>query len=174
MTSNKPRDCISFCKKHLSGHFCLWKNLPQVRKWFRQLPKWRERMENINYTHLDEMPPTLMPDSLSIHAEYSFNTPLSPIEPWTNGTFHFPKEWYWKDGKLTNDIDGNREFIYLHFMHWKGGWWPPLRGSAMLRALCRSVPEPSRATAGAGPDPPRNLRGSSASGLALPAARSPP
>jgi hypothetical protein len=132
-------DCISFSKNHLSGHLCLWKNCPLARDWFRQIHDWKERMESNEYTHFDELHPSLIPPELSVHAEYSFNTPLSPKSPWTDGTFNYPDEWYWMDGKLTNDKDGDREFLYLHFMHWKGGWWPRYCGNAQWERLDKLV-----------------------------------
>ncbi len=27
--------------------------------------------------------------------------------------------WFWRRGKLTNERDADREFLYLHFMRWK-------------------------------------------------------
>jgi len=142
-------DCISFSKAHLSGHLCLWRNDERVRTWFRRLPDWRARMENVEYTHLDECPPEAVPSEFRVHAEYSFNTPLSPKTPWTDGTFNCPREWYWKGGSLTTDIDGDREFLYLHFMHWKGGGWPRRCGNAQWEKLDKLVHlEPGQARFG--------------------------
>ena len=132
-------DCISFSKNHLSGHLCLWKNRPQIREWYKHLPNWKENMESPEYTHFDEISPSLIPHEFSVHAEYSFNTPLSQITPWIDGTYNYPDEWYWKDGKLTNNKDGGREFLYLHFMHWKGGWWPRFCGNAQWEKLEKLV-----------------------------------
>jgi len=101
-------DCISFSKTHLSGHLCIWRNTDYVRPWFKCLPQWKARMESSENSRLDEPEPSLLPSELKVFAEYSFNTPLSPYLPWTDGSFNFPKEWYWKNGKLTNDIDGKR------------------------------------------------------------------
>ena len=47
--------------------------------------------------------------------------------------------WYWKKGKLTNDKDEEREFPYLHFMHWKGGDWPRRAGNAQWEELDKVV-----------------------------------
>ena len=132
-------DCISFTNEHLSGHLCLWRNNDSVRNWFRSMPDWKQRMEDTEYTHLDESHPSVIPDEFKVYAEYSFNTPLSPKLPWTNGKFDFPREWYWRPGSLTNDIDGDREFLYLHFMHWKGGWWPRHCGNAQWEKLDKLV-----------------------------------
>jgi len=142
-------DCISFSTNRLSGHLCLWRNDKEVRNWFRSIPDWRDRMENPDSTHLDEPHPSVVPEALRVYAEYSFSTPLSPINPWTDGTFNFPAEWYWKEGSLTNDIDGNREFLYLHFMQWKGGWWPRRCGNAQWEKLGKLVNlEPGEAKRG--------------------------
>ncbi|MCW8926485.1 MAG: hypothetical protein OQJ84_09525 [Xanthomonadales bacterium] len=143
------KDCVSFSKEHLSGHLCLWRNNQTVNNWFRSLPDWQERMENLEYTQLDESHPDVIPDNFRVHAEYSFNTPLSPKTPWTDGTFNCPNEWYWTKGSLTNDIDGNREFLYLHFMHWKGGPWPRKWGNAQWEKLDKLVHlAPGRASLG--------------------------
>lgn len=100
------------------------------------MPDWRERIE---YTHFDEVPPGTVPAPLKVYAEYSFNTPLSPHFPWADGTFDCPSEWTWKDDRLTNDKDGDREFLYLHFMHWKGGCWPRHCGKAQWTKLDKLV-----------------------------------
>lgn len=128
-------DCISFSKEHLSGHLCLWRNNEELRYWFHSLPDWKERMESPENSRLDEPSPSLLTEGIRVYAEYSFNTPLSPKTPWTDGTFNCPAEWYWKNGSLTTDIDGDREFLYLHFMHWKGGWWPRHCGNAQWEQL---------------------------------------
>jgi hypothetical protein len=31
--------------------------------------------------------------------------------------------WLWRDGHLTNTRDGDREFIYLHFMNFVSARW---------------------------------------------------
>jgi hypothetical protein len=38
---------------------------------------------------------------------------------WHDGTMNYPLRWYWRNGHLTNANDGDREFMYLHFMRWK-------------------------------------------------------
>jgi hypothetical protein len=140
--SRLAHDIVSFADAHLSGHLCVLRNSERVRDWYRFLPRWDRRMERRKYTHLDEIPPAEIPDAFSVSAEYSFNTPLSPKLAWTDGTFRFPSEWYWRDGRLTNDVDGDREFPYLHFMHWKGGAWPRQCGNAQWEKLDRLVHVP--------------------------------
>jgi len=42
---------------------------------------------------------------------------------WTHGDH--PQQWFWQNGMLTNSRDGEREFMYLHFMNWKSNTWLP-------------------------------------------------
>jgi len=45
-----------------------------------------------------------------------FSTPLTPFR-WHDGSHNHPEIWFWKDGRITNCLDGAREFLYLHFMN---------------------------------------------------------
>ncbi len=47
-----------------------------------------------------------------------YTTPFIHIT-WHDGTMNHPDTWYWQNGRLTNGKDGDREFIYLHFMNFK-------------------------------------------------------
>ena len=47
-----------------------------------------------------------------------YSTPFI-FKLWHDGTMNHPDTWYWKDGRLTNKTDGDREFLYLHFMNYK-------------------------------------------------------
>ena len=49
------------------------------------------------------------------------STPSCRI-PWADGSFNFPSEWYWNQGKLTNNAS-DREFLYFHFFFWKYSKW---------------------------------------------------
>ncbi len=57
-----------------------------------------------------------------------YTTPNLKFIPWIYGKKEYPTEWYWKNGKLTNNINGNIEFIYFHFMVWKGGHFKKYNG----------------------------------------------
>ncbi|MBN2562236.1 MAG: hypothetical protein JXQ75_15030 [Phycisphaerae bacterium] len=46
-----------------------------------------------------------------------FSTPLTPFR-WHDGRHRHPEVWFWKDGRVTNALDGSREFLYLHFMNY--------------------------------------------------------
>lgn len=132
-------DCISFNDDHLSGHLCILRNTEPTRYLYKHFPDWRRRMESREYTRFDELHPGELPSVLSVYSRESFNTPLSPYVRWTDGTFDFPSEWYWRHGVLTNDKDGERDFLYLHFMHWKGGSWARQCGNAHWEKLDRLV-----------------------------------
>jgi hypothetical protein len=124
-------DVISFNRDHVSGHFTLVQS-SCADKLMASFPEWSQRVNHPDYQHLDE--PSHL-NGLKFLAVESFNTPLSPLKRWTNGQFVFPKEWYWRAGQLTNDLDGGRTFSHLHFMHWKGGDWPRRCGNAHWERL---------------------------------------
>ncbi len=45
-----------------------------------------------------------------------FSTPLTPFR-WHDGSHRHPEVWFWREGRVTNALDGAREFLYLHFMN---------------------------------------------------------
>lgn len=53
-----------------------------------------------------------------------FTTPFVP-KPWLDGSVNSqqPENWNYKNGSITNDRDGERKFIYLHFMNFKSYQW---------------------------------------------------
>jgi hypothetical protein len=61
-----------------------------------------------------------------------FTTPFAPGQ-WHDGSKDHPDVWYWKEGNITNDRDGSREFIYLHFMNFRSiRWMDPKYGDKSL------------------------------------------
>jgi len=48
----------------------------------------------------------------------AYSTPNARI-PWIDGSFNFPTEWCWANGKLTTNISSDKEFPYFHFLVWK-------------------------------------------------------
>jgi hypothetical protein len=142
-------DVITFGAQHLSGHFTLVRNSPATRALHREIPAWEAAVHEDRPMHLDEPHPELLRRRFRVLAEESYNTPLSKLSPWRDGTFTFPREWTWQRGTLTNDLDAGVEFLYLHFMHWKGGAWPRHCGNAQWERLKRIVHlNPSRAHEG--------------------------
>jgi len=114
------------------------RNRARGRALHRALPGFLASVGDPEYRHLDEPRPTALA-RVKVHARESFNTPLSKLIPWRDGRLVFPREWRWRDGSLTNDLDASVEFLYLHFMHWKGGAWPRECGNAHWERLDRVV-----------------------------------
>lgn len=113
-------DCITFNNKRINGHLCFIRNNETLRSAYQKIPDWKKKMEHPKYLGIDE--DNQFYGIQRVFARESFNTPLSPFIPWMNGGFEFPTEWYWKDGKLTNNQDKDCEFLYLHFMRMKFVW----------------------------------------------------
>jgi hypothetical protein len=63
------------------------------------------------------------------HFVEGYTTILTP-QPWHDGRADHPDVWLWRDGHLTNTRDGDREFIYLHFMNFVSARWTATGGRA--------------------------------------------
>jgi hypothetical protein len=80
--------------------------------------------------HFTQVIKTAMPERSMFVERHS--TVLS-TRRWRDGTMNYPQRWFWRDGRLTNECDGDREFLYLHFMRWQSARWinePPQPGEA--------------------------------------------
>lgn len=128
------RDVISFHQHRLSGHLCLFRNAPAQRELYRGIPDWRSKLEDGCWRGLDDQ---LSKPARSLHSFFfeSFNTPHVGDHVWTDGSQRFPSAWTWREGRLTNDLDGEREFPYFHFMVWKGGKWGAQHGGGQWERL---------------------------------------
>jgi hypothetical protein len=125
----------------ISGHLALFKNEEWLRNAFRKITNWKNIIENKYNQRFDEdafsnlfkypkkLPVGLRPlydfvNSTSkkfrthLYLKEQYTTPLTP-RPWKSGQFKHPTVWFWTDGRITNELDGNDEFIYLHFMNFK-------------------------------------------------------
>jgi hypothetical protein len=128
---------ISTHDRRLSGHFCLIRNSDRMRNAFRRVKNWRMYLETKEHRGFDEHkfrrvflrhnkhPRFLRKISgwfdLYQRATYfkeQYSTILAPV-PWHDGSLDHPQEWHWQRGRLSNSRDGEREFLYLHFMNWK-------------------------------------------------------
>jgi len=124
----------------VSGHLFLMKNTSIFREAFKQIPAWKQLLEDQKHHGIDESkfskvflrhkkyPAWLrkiygVTDPRQRHAYFAeqYSTILSP-QPWFDGQWQHPEEWVWKNGKLHNSTD-SREFMYLHFMNWKSNTW---------------------------------------------------
>lgn len=113
-------DLITFNRTHLSGHFTLVSNQEKFSKIYQLSERWKSCAGNPEYRYLDENIGYYGIDD--VYAIESYNTPLSPYIPWTNGEFFFPRYWFYHDGRLYNNLNGDRHFMYLHFMWYKYRW----------------------------------------------------
>jgi len=140
-----------------SGHFALIRNERWLREAFRHLRGWEERLESQDevqwHETLDEARftaisnphkhirntfarrfNTFAPEPGYYENNYfveQWSTPFTP-KPWIDGSANHPDVWYWRNGVLYNNKDGERTFLYLHFMNFKSKRWvnEELYGSA--------------------------------------------
>jgi hypothetical protein len=152
----RHNDLISNHARRISGHLCLIRNTPHMNSLFERIPDWQRRFCEPHQA-LDEgafsrlflwrknFPAPLFKfvglfnplRRKSVFRE-AYSTPNARIN-WTDGSKNFPSCWFWKEGRLTNDKDGQREFPYLHFVVWKKNEWTilPEPSSETMRELAR-------------------------------------
>ncbi|MGY0217728.1 DUF6625 family protein [Endozoicomonadaceae bacterium StTr2] len=125
----------------ISGHLCLFRNNEMMINAYQKIPNWQQLITDEQHHGIDESKyskvflrhkkyPAWARKLYSLTSPYQrnnyfqeqYSTILSP-KPWHNGNWEHPEIWRWKDGRLTNDQDGEREFMYLHFMNWKSSTW---------------------------------------------------
>jgi hypothetical protein len=136
----KSYDVFSTHEHILSGHFALFRNTHVNRFIFQHLGGWDQKLMAEEMVGMDEMLliayqkwAQVVYPGLSfwrklrlkqglprLYLKEQFTTPFTPI-PWTDGTTHCdqPDTWFYKNGEITNSRDGNRTFLYLHFMNFK-------------------------------------------------------
>ena len=137
-------DLFSTHERRVAGHLCLMRNSARKRELFMQIKNWKERFTDQAHHALDEgafsriflwrknFPKPLFklvgqfnPWRRRSEFTEAFSTPGGVIK-WHDGTDRFPLHWYWKNGRLTNDRDGDRSFPYFHFVCWKRNEWAGL------------------------------------------------
>ncbi|KAB0505751.1 DUF6625 family protein [Pseudomonas moorei] len=137
-------DLFSTHERRVAGHLCLIRNTALKRELFRQIKDWKARFEDQKHHALDEgafsriflwrknFPKPLFNlvgkfNPLRRRSEFTeaFSTPGGCIK-WHDGTENFPRKWYWRDGCVSNDRDGDRRFPYFHFVCWKRNEWSSL------------------------------------------------
>ncbi|MCQ4329941.1 hypothetical protein NAV34_11440 [Pseudomonas stutzeri] len=131
---------LSTHQRRISGHFCLLRNEPELNSLFWKIPDFVRRAEDPKNHALDEggfsriflrrknFPKPLF-ELVGLfnrwrrvaEFEEAFSTP-NGIRPWTDGTQDYPAYWVWRNGRLQNAKDGDRQFPYLHFLVWKKDW----------------------------------------------------
>ncbi|MEB0044862.1 MULTISPECIES: DUF6625 family protein [unclassified Pseudomonas] len=137
-------DLFSTHERRVAGHLCLMRNTARKREAFKQIKGWQQRFTDQEHHALDEgafsrifiwrknFPKPLFNllgkfNSWRRSSEFTeaFSTPGGCIK-WHDGTDNFPCRWYWRDGFLSNDRDGDRQFPYFHFVCWKRNEWSRL------------------------------------------------
>jgi len=113
-------DLITFKKAHVSGHFTLLRNVPRINHAYERLERWREDFSDPRHLALDEKRSHY--GIRDVFAAESYSTALSPCTPWHDGSFQFPATWFWHQGVLSNNLVSDRQYLYLHFMHYKFHW----------------------------------------------------
>jgi hypothetical protein len=137
----------------LSGHFAVLRNTRALRRAFVHIPRYREYLELPHYVGLDEVPFGLLFKPVGLRRIAGYLTPgrrralfaerystVLSRRGWHDGTMNYPQRWFWRRGRLTNERDGEREFLYLHFMRWKSDRWmtdTPARGEGAWLKLER-------------------------------------
>jgi len=129
-------DVISTHELIVSGHLAVFRNTPRLRRSYRLIPKWRERAPNAASFTLDEgqYRRVFRAGSFALRAVQSLVWRCLFVErysTWSNGKLKWwndrpwPETWLWKDGRLTNTQDGDREYLYLHAMPWHSNRYRP-------------------------------------------------
>jgi len=132
---------ISTHSDRISGHFALFRNNDKYRKAFMKIKNWTSLLESKEHIGVDEgvfskifrrrkkgsrLFFILMKFLDSYHRKTYFveqySTILAPIS-WVDGSYDHPTTWFWRKGHLTNSKNGEREFMYLHFMNFKSDKW---------------------------------------------------
>jgi len=152
-------DLLSTHAERLSGHFAVLRNTPAIRRAYERFPGFREILAAPGYVGLDESLGAFLRDAdrrpRGLRRWLARSSPARPrlvfVERfstvlsergWHDGTRRYPERWIWHRGRLTNDRDGEREFLYLHFMRWCSKRWiqdPPAEGEGAWEALHRVV-----------------------------------
>jgi hypothetical protein len=128
-------DIVSTHPERFSGHFAVLRNTPAICSAFERISNYRTLLETPHCVGMDEGQFTqIFKTSTTERSMFveRHGTVLSPRR-WHDGTMNYPQRWFWRHGHLTNERDGDREFLYLHFMRWQSARWinnPPVSGEA--------------------------------------------
>lgn len=144
-------DVLSSHAIRLAGHCALLRNTEKFRTLGYQVYNWEEAVNNPNFVGLDEHGMTnalcmtfwdklseklKMPwiatlfkwrnkqKSKKYYMVEQYSTPFTVI-PWLDGSVNSaqPNEWFYDKGKITNNRDKDRDFMYIHFMNFKSSQW---------------------------------------------------
>lgn len=144
-------DVLSTHQVRISGHLALFRNTPKNKTMYKKIYQWRKFLAQPEFVGIDEHGITnayrmtwfdrfnekfgtrysnfatrwaSRQKQNRLYMVEQYTTPFTAI-PWLDGSLHSrqPDEWYYKDGVITNNRDGGREFMYIHFMNFKNSQW---------------------------------------------------
>lgn len=134
-------DVISSHANITAGHLTLIKNTEKMNLAFKKVRGWKGLLSRRDHRGFDEyqwshlfkrglgtrwlqLKQRIRSPDLQVNGYFveQFTTDLFPL-PWIDGSRNYPRKWYWKDGKLTAEGAGSREFLYVHFTHWQSNRW---------------------------------------------------
>lgn len=133
-------DLLSTHNRRISGHFCLMRNTGKMRGAFKLIKNWQQRLADNEHYALDEgafsrifikhknLPIPLFnllaqfnPWRRNSEFVEAFTTPNAGVA-WEDGSYNFPNEWYWQQGRVSNNLNRQKSYPYFHFFEWKLLW----------------------------------------------------
>ena len=130
-------DVISSHEILVAGHFCLLANKAEIVKAFMKVRGWKAIIADARHRAFDEVYFSHMFMAASwrqpfrrVFAPYvggallreQFSSDHAPLR-WIDGSKKFPSRWFWREGRLTAEGAGDREFLYLHLSAWQSARW---------------------------------------------------
>lgn len=134
-------DLISSHETITAGHLTLVRNADRLNASFKRIRGWKALLgrsehrgfDEFQWSHqfsplrggaFDRLKQRIRSPSLSAKTLFveQHSTALHPL-PWIDGSRNYPDVWFWRDGKLTAEGAGDREFLYLHFSNWQSDRW---------------------------------------------------
>lgn len=140
-------DVLSTHSIRISGHLALFRNTHHNVEMYKKIYHWKEALQTTPFVGIDEhgitnaYTMTLFDKVLEkfkinlpkfitlpfkkikrrrLYLVEQYTTPFTSI-PWLDGSVNsqHPSVWYYENGKITNQRDGDRNFIYLHLMNFR-------------------------------------------------------
>lgn len=111
-------DIISTRPRVICGHFTLYRNVPDINHFYKQVPNFRKAFEKVDYQGFDEgffsyhLFMELHRGNVEFKVFWEGRNCLDPQE-----LARMPSGWRWKMGKLKNRW--GKEGNYLHLIQWK-------------------------------------------------------
>jgi hypothetical protein len=144
-------DVFSTHQDRLSGHLALLRNTEYLKNIGFSIYNWKESLQNPNFVGIDEHGITnaltmtfwdkvseklkqkwisnlfsfvQKKKSKRFYFKEQYTTPFITV-PWLDGSLNSqqPSVWFYENGKVWNERDGERNFLYLHFMNFKSSQW---------------------------------------------------